>query len=59
MISEEGKESEHQLRLINLEIFFNIFQYQGALNFQKTKLILNSRIHKDLNKYTFVGITRK
>ena len=23
--------SEHQLRLVNLEIFFNIFQYQAAL----------------------------
>ena len=29
------------------------------INFQKTKLISNSRIHKEVNKYTFVGITRK
>ena len=29
------------------------------INFQKTKLISNSRFHKKINKYTFVGITRK
>ena len=29
------------------------------INFQKSKLISNSRIHKELNKYTVVRITRK
>ena len=29
------------------------------INFQKTKLISNSRIRKEINKYTFVALTGK
>ena len=29
------------------------------INFQKTKLILNTIFYREINKYTFVGITRK